>query len=56
MKERFVKEMIADWRGASIVQGYGWYVLPWYEENKHKMQLHPKTREWIERQLKMEER
>lgn len=46
--EKYILEMIADWKGASIVQGFGKDVKPWYKENKDKMILHPRSREIIE--------
>lgn len=56
MPDKFRREMLADWQGASLVQGYGWDVGPWYQENTGKMRLHPETREWIERQIKIRRR
>jgi hypothetical protein len=44
------KEMIADWRGAGRALGKP-DTLAWYEANKHKMQLHPDTRAWVEAEL-----
>lgn len=48
MEERYVKEMICDWWGASTTQGYKGANLSWYNDNKDKMQLHPKTRAYVE--------
>ena len=42
------REMIADWRGAGQAQGQP-DTQRWYLANKDKMQLHPETREWIEK-------
>jgi len=47
-------EMLCDWKGAGRAQGYGDNTLPWYEKNKERMQLHPDTRTWVERQLFVE--
>lgn len=41
-------EMLCDWWGASMAQGHKGKMKTWYEANKHKMQLHPETREWVE--------
>lgn len=41
------KEMIADWRGAGKAQGSP-KTWEWWEANKHKLQLHPDTRAWVE--------
>jgi len=50
MPDRYRREMLADWRGAGRAYGNpdtrGWYLA-----NRDKMQLHPDTRQWIERQL-----
>jgi hypothetical protein len=41
-------EMLCDWWGASMAQGYKGKSKSWYETNKGKMQLHPDTRAWVE--------
>jgi len=55
MKYPYNLEMICDWVGAGKAQGY--FSPPfaplletqwWYLKNKGKMQLHPKTREFVE--------
>lgn len=51
MPEVFVLEMVADWRGASLAQGFGQDVRPWYQQHKDQMNLHPATRELVERVL-----
>lgn len=56
MPDCYRREMLADWRGASRAQGYGDNTLEWYTKNKHKMQLHPETRSWIETALNMARR
>ena len=50
MPQNDMKEMVADWRGAGLAQGYP---NTWerYAKNKDKMQLHPDTRAWIEKEL-----
>lgn len=54
MPDKYRRELLADWQGASVTQGYGWDVGPWYQENKGRMQLHPETRQWLEKQIKTE--
>lgn len=49
MKKNAVKEMIADWISASIICGKD--LKKWYDKNKNNMLLHPKTREYIEKEL-----
>lgn len=51
MPDIYRKEMLADWIGASMAQGFGSNVKAWYLKNCEKMQLHPDTRRWIEQQL-----
>lgn len=43
-----IREMVYDWMGASMAQGKGRDVRPWYEKNKSKMTLSPVTRELVE--------
>lgn len=50
MPDRYRREMVADWRGAGRAQGTP-DVLRWYESNRHKMLLHPDTRQWIEAEI-----
>ncbi len=50
MPDKYRREMLADWRGAGRAQGKP-DTKAWYFANKDKMQLHPETRAWIERQL-----
>lgn len=47
MPDRYMYEMIADWRGAGKAQGTP-DTRAWYDAHKHKIQLHPRTREQIE--------
>ena len=43
MPEKYIYEMVADWMGAGrAIHGY-WDISEWYENNKHKMKLHPLT-------------
>jgi hypothetical protein len=50
MPERYMKEMLADWRGAGRAQGTP-DTPGWYRANGHKLQLHSVSRAWIERRL-----
>ena len=43
----FLREMIADWRGAGRVQNTP-NTRKWYETNKDKLYLHPDTRTMVE--------
>lgn len=47
----YLREMICDWKGAGRAQGNPTSCWDWYQHNKHKMQLYPKTREKLERLL-----
>ncbi len=55
MPEKYIREMLCDWRGAGRAQGVKdwWNPLRWYEINKGKMQLHPHTRILIEEFLRI---
>lgn len=44
MPEWAIREMVADWRGASRAQGHGGLVTEWYLKNEHNMFLAPNTR------------
>jgi hypothetical protein len=48
MPEKYVLEMLCDWRGAGKAQGYGDNTQAWYEKNKGKMKFHPETRKRVE--------
>lgn len=52
MPEKYVKEMICDWRGAGRAQHNPTSCWKWYQHNKNKMQLHPETRKLVEKLLK----
>jgi hypothetical protein len=43
MPETYVREMVADWMGASKAQHVGWDVRPWFIDNSPKMALHTET-------------
>lgn len=49
MPSKYRREMVCDWKGASRAQGKGRNIFDWWEANNHKMQLHPTTREILER-------
>lgn len=51
MKEKALREMICDWRGAGRAQGYGDNTPPWYKRNKVNMIMHDDTRKEVERRL-----
>ena len=47
--ERYVREMIADWRGVGVALGKGRdNATKWYQENKDTLSLHPDTRSRVE--------
>lgn len=48
MPYKYRLEMLCDWWGASMALGYQGKSKTWYEANKNNMQLHPKTRKWVE--------
>jgi hypothetical protein len=48
---RYRKEMLADWRGASMAITGKDNTPSWYEKNKEKMILHPDVRLWVERNI-----
>ena len=50
MPLRYRKEMLADWCGVGKALGKP-DVLAWYTANKHKMQLGPDTRLWVEEMM-----
>lgn len=49
--DKYRREMLADWRGAGrAIHGHD-ETASWYQKNKSNMQLHPKTRAWVESEL-----
>lgn len=53
MPDKYVIEMLCDWRGAGRAQGNvesdSWIETKmWYERNRTNMQLHPFTRDYVE--------
>jgi hypothetical protein len=59
MPDTYRREMLADWCGAGrAIKGHGPERVPeetrkWYEANKNNMQLHPKTRVYVEAELRI---
>jgi hypothetical protein len=49
--ERYLREMLADWRGASRAVNGEDNVREWYEERRDGILMHPHSRYWIEQQL-----
>lgn len=49
MPARYRREMLADWRAASV--GYGRTAADWYAEHAYLMVLHDETRRWVESEL-----
>lgn len=52
MPEADRKEMLADWLAVSR-RPDRMDMLPWYEQNRGNFLLHPATRTWLEKQLKI---
>lgn len=46
MPPKYVKEMLADWRGAGRAQGFD-KLGPWYEKNHLKIELHRESRDLL---------
>lgn len=51
MPEKYIKEMICDWKGAGKAQNSKTSCQDWYIKNNSKMQLSDKTRKCIEQKL-----
>lgn len=49
MPEKYAKEMLCDWWGASMALGYEGKCRTWYSKNRDKMQLHPNTRAYVDK-------
>lgn len=54
MPDKDRKEMLADWIGTARVKKRKYSTREWYRRNKGEIQLHPKTREWLEEQFHRE--
>jgi len=48
MPEGLAREMVADWMGAGRAITGRWEVATWYDENRHRQQLHPATRALVD--------
>jgi len=55
MPPRYVKEMLADWRGAGKAQGFA-ELGPWYAKNRHKIELADETRGLLHLLMRKNER
>lgn len=53
MPNVYRREMLADWHGAGKALGKP-DTAGWYESRKDKIQLHPETRAWIEKQFALQ--
>ncbi len=55
MPDKYIIEMVCDWRGAGKAQGFTGKdeIAKWYLANKEKMQLNPETREKVENLLSL---
>ena len=51
MPKRYLKEMLADWKGAGRAQNNPDDTATWYNKNKKNIKLHPETRKWLEVKL-----
>lgn len=51
MPDKYRREMLADWHGAGRAITGKKNTAEWYPKSKDKMQLHPETRAWIEKNL-----
>jgi hypothetical protein len=52
MPEKFIKEMICDWRGAGRAQNNPTSTRDWFSANRDKMVLHPGTERKLKELLK----
>lgn len=55
MPDVYRREMLADWRGASLALFGEDNTAYWYLENQDNIQLHPETRAWLESEIFKEE-
>ena len=51
MPTQYLREMVADWRGASRAYTGSWDIRAWYAQNRERIQLHPETRAIVERHI-----
>jgi hypothetical protein len=52
----YAREMLADWDGTGMSKSGKNDTVEFYVKNRHRMILHPMTREWIESQLGVSKR
>ena len=50
--DKYAREMLCDWWGASITLGFKGQNKDWYEANKGHIQLHPETRAFVEKNVR----
>lgn len=53
MPDIYVREMVADWTGAGRAITGKVEVVDWYQKNREKMTLHPRTQALVEHLLKI---
>lgn len=51
MPEHFAREMVADWMGAGRAITGRWETAKWYEKNRDNIDIHPNTRQLVEKLL-----
>jgi hypothetical protein len=51
MPEKYVKEMLCDWWGASVATGNGGKSKDWYEKVKKHTKMHAETRAYFEKAI-----
>jgi len=53
--KKYLKEMLADWKGAGKAITGKDHTAKWYEDNKHRINLNWVDRAWIEKKLTQQE-
>lgn len=56
MPDQFIREMVADWKGASLAKGKGGDIRPWYQKNLPLMRLAPATAVRVEQLVREQSR
>jgi len=54
MPDKYLREMVADWKGAGRARGKP-DTKAWYRKNRHKLKLHPDTQYYVEALLGVDE-
>jgi len=54
MPNKYIREMLADWRGAGRAQGHP-NITEWYAKNRGKIKLHPRSKEQLHALMMPEE-